>query len=194
MSAVPLPDISWCDVRFGAPRVAGAEARPGLPGDRIVVPVAVGWRSAAGYGSASVLLFTAAGISGSRPRLFGTRLTDTHLRMNPDAPRQAGRAEYADVLVTRTPLPSALARRRADMLMARYPGCLVAAVPDAGNTLVLGVRGSGGGVLSAWPAGAAPGRRVAPHVIASVLHAWLVAGGTPAALRSVRPAAPVGSR
>lgn len=95
------------------------------------------------------------------------------------------------MLVTRTPLPSALARRRADVLMARHPGCLVVAVPVAGNALVLGVRGARGGVLSA---GTAPGPGVEPHVVASVLHAWLAAGGTPEALRSVRPAAPGGRR
>ncbi|WP_446039452.1 hypothetical protein [Streptomyces sp. SID1121] len=99
--------------------------------------------------------------------------------VNPDAPGGAGRAEYADVLVAQAPLPPVAARARAEELVARWPGCLVAAVPEGDGGCALGARGGAGVVLPAW---AAPAPAL---VVASVAHAWLVAGSSLGDLRSV---------
>ncbi|MET9479823.1 hypothetical protein [Streptomyces sp. NPDC006638] len=104
---------------------------------------------------------------------------DVHLLVNPDAPGGDGRAEYADVLVARVPVLPVAARARAEELVARWPGCLVAAVPEVGGGCALGARGGGSVVLPAWAAHAP-----AP-VVASVAHAWLVAGGSLGDLRAV---------
>ncbi|WP_326811007.1 hypothetical protein OIE62_23425 [Streptomyces scopuliridis] len=109
-----------------------------------------------------------------------------HLWVNPDAPGEADRVEYADVLVSRTPLPPRAALHRANELIARHPGCLVAAVPDSGNGCVLGTRRGGGVLIPAWPGADGARRPAPPYAVAAVVHAWLVAGEPLESLRSVR--------
>ncbi|MFD8608826.1 hypothetical protein [Streptomyces sp. NPDC059631] len=126
---------------------------------------------------------------------------DVHLRADPDAPGRPELAEHADVLVSRVPLPAPAARARVDDLLARHPGCLVAAVPGVGTGYVLGVRGvfgvrggpaDGPGTRHTGPAPYGTGRHepgpyAATDLAASVLHAWLAAGGAREALRAVVP-------
>ncbi|MGW8376608.1 hypothetical protein [Streptomyces sp. ODS28] len=92
-----------------------------------------------------------------------------HLSVDPDATGSARWTPYADVLASTTSLPAGAARRRVAVLLARHPGCLVAAVPVRGGACCLSVRG---GPLLIAPRGPS-----STHVLASALHDWLVAGG-----------------
>ncbi|MET9142820.1 hypothetical protein [Streptomyces sp. NPDC004042] len=116
---------------------------------------------------------------------------DVHLRADPDAPGPPELAEHADVLVSRVPLPAPAARARVDDLLARHPGCLVAAVPGVGTGYVLGVRGvfgvRGGPADGPGTRHTGPAPYAATDLAASVLHAWLAAGGAREALRAVVP-------
>ncbi|MFJ9027680.1 hypothetical protein ACIRQP_04005 [Streptomyces sp. NPDC102274] len=182
---VLVPDAAWCAVRFGARRPsvdAGSDAHTGL----VTVSASVIWRAATGHGLVSVRLDAVSAAAGSRPYLSGDRPCDVHLWVDPDAPGEAEQVEYADVLVPRTPLPPTAARRRANELIARYPGCLVAAVPDSENGCVLGARYGGGIVIPAWPGADGSRRPAPPYAVAAVAHAWLVAGEPLESLRSVR--------
>ncbi|MEU9608899.1 hypothetical protein [Streptomyces sp. NPDC048057] len=107
---------------------------------------------------------------------------DVHLRADPVGSQLA---LHADVLVDRTPLPPAEAHRRARELLVAHPGCLVAAVPDVAAGCVVGVRDGGGGVWCARSRPDGHGVAVPTPVFASVVHAWVAAGGAPRELRSV---------
>lgn len=160
-------DAAWCSVRFGGP--AGRGEGP------VSRSVSVHWRP---VDTAGAPVFVLGRVDGtSAVGLRGRYVCDVHLRVNPDAPAQAERAEYADVLVVREPLTPMAARRRATELIARYPGCLVAAVPDSSRGCALASRGGGDVLVVRWHPSA--------DLVASVAHAWLSAGGSWAGLRSV---------
>lgn len=178
-SEAALPCVRWGWVRF----LGGDHACTGSLGGMVAVGASVGWRSVTGSGVVRVRVDAAVPLDGRWSGFSREQACDVHLLVNPDAPGGARRAEYADVLVARAPLPSVAARARAEQLVARWPGCLVAAVSDRGGGCALGARGGGSVVL---PAGAAVGRFPAPpFVVASVAHAWVVAGGSSGDLRSV---------
>lgn len=160
-------DAAWCAVRLGGPvgRGEGPFSRS----------VSMLWRPAGGAGAPSFALGRLDGVCAPRPR--GPYVCDVHLRVNPNAPARAAWAEYADVLVVRQPLAPAEARRRATELIARYPGCLVAAVSDSREGCALAVRGGDDVLVVRW--------HPSTELIASVAHAWLTAGGSWAGLRSV---------
>ncbi|MGW6236297.1 hypothetical protein [Streptomyces sp. NPDC055094] len=195
MSRRTVPDAAWCAVRFG---VRGTSADAGVRStsadvcsDRrrtglVTVSASISWRSATAHGLVAVRLDAAPEAAGSRPYPSGHGPCDLHLWVNPDAPGEADRVEHADVLVSRTPLPPRAARHRANELIARHPGCLVAAVPDSENGCVLGTRRGGGVVIPAWPAEDGAWCPAPPHAVAAVVHAWLVAGEPLESLRSVR--------
>jgi hypothetical protein len=103
---------------------------------------------------------------------------DVHLRADPDV---GWGQEWADVLVGSAPVPSGAARGQVMKLLGRFPGCLVAAVPDTRDGCVLGARG--GAVLSVIPVGARG--MWGWSVVASFLHGWLVSGGVEQGLKSV---------
>ncbi|MFC9649540.1 hypothetical protein [Streptomyces sp. NPDC056937] len=181
---VRVPDAAWCAVRFGVRRTSSevrSDGRTGL----VTVSASIVWRSATGDGLVTVRLDAVSEAAGSRPYPPGHGPCDLHLWVNPDAPGEADQVEYADVLVSRTPLPPSAARRHANELIVRHPGCLVAAVPDSENGCVLGTRRGGGVVIPAC-AGADGARPAPPYAVAAVVHAWLVAGEPLESLRSVR--------
>lgn len=105
---------------------------------------------------------------------------DVHLWAYADGPHRPDLREHADVLVGRDPLPVAQAHRRVRELLVIRPGCLVAAVPSrrAGQLCVVGVRDGRGGVWSAAVEGEGGASRgsVSVRTVASVVHAWTVAG------------------
>ncbi|RKN45629.1 hypothetical protein [Streptomyces hoynatensis] len=110
---------------------------------------------------------------------------DAHLRAYPDAPPEAGWAEFADVLVASAPLGAQAAERRLTFLFRRYPGCLVAASTLAEGGCLVGTRD--GSRLWAAPEGpAAHADRAAGAALASLLHGWLVLGRSPAELDGAR--------
>lgn len=121
---------------------------------------------------------------------------DLHLRVDADSPERTGLMAYADVLVSRVPLPPGPAGRRVRELLADHPGCLAAAVPDTATRCVVGVRTGTGGVSLVRPLRYGPPslvprlvpRLVPPHVVASLVHAWVVAGRAPGELCSLAPA------
>lgn len=178
-----LPDADWSTVRLGARRIDCGS-------DVVSVPASVARRSMTGHSPAFARLDAAPGATDSHAYRPGCRACDTHLWVDPDAPGGVRWAEYADVLVARTARSPGAARCRADELLARYPGCLVAAVPDTEQGYALTVRGGEAGSLWAVPGAAEAGLTAQPHIVASVVHAWLVAGGSLKALRSVRLSAP----
>ncbi|MEU7636910.1 hypothetical protein AB0C11_12580 [Streptomyces sp. NPDC039016] len=178
-AAGPLPPAAWSTVRFGA----GAGAAAG-------VPVLVGWRSADGAGRACARLLVCRAVPGRGPvRPAAGGVPDVHLWADPDGGPDGRWAEFADVLVARTALPPGAARRRAAALLARHPGSLVAVVPHTAAGCVVAVRGA----PVAWcggPGGPPSRPPVPPCLVGSVLHAWLVAGGPPGAVRAVLPGTP----
>lgn len=175
-------DAVWCAVRFGRPAGRGR----GL----VSRTVSMLWRPVGGAGAPASGPGTGTGpgpghavgqvvgrLDGPVGHLRGRYVCDVHLRVNPDAREQANRALYADVLVVREPLGPAAAHRRAKELIARYPGCLVVAVPDTSRGSALAMRDG----ADAWTVR----RRLPADLAASVAHTWLSAGGPPAGLRSV---------
>ncbi|WP_155058332.1 hypothetical protein [Streptomyces blattellae] len=92
---------------------------------------------------------------------------------------------HADVLVSCAPLPPEPARRRVRELLGDHPGCVAAAVADTATMCVVGVRGRTEAVAIVRPERGPSDAPVPPHVVASVVHAWVVCGGSPRALRSV---------
>jgi hypothetical protein len=198
------PDAGWATVCFSGAR--GPEGfrdgfRDGLGdglGDRFRVrPVSVRWRSDVAHGSAIVRLDAlAAAAEGAYPSPClhppGLLPCDVHLWADPDSPHRPDLAEYADVLVSRVPLPLAAARRRVGELLARHPGCLAVAVRASGTGCVViggggggGVRDGAGGLRYARSGPGAAWVRGSPLLVASVVHAWVAAGRSPGALRSV---------
>ncbi|MEE1938946.1 hypothetical protein V1L54_05875 [Streptomyces sp. TRM 70361] len=100
---------------------------------------------------------------------------DVHVCADPDRRGAERWYECADVLSARRPLPARRAECRAADLLARHPGCLVAAVPRTDGGCAAGVRGRG--LLAVLPpAGTVSLSARQRCAIASFLHAWLVAG------------------
>ncbi|PWG12391.1 hypothetical protein DF268_16395 [Streptomyces sp. V2] len=145
------------------------------------------WRSNTGHGSAlvSAARYDEEAVACGHPP--GLLPCDEHLRMDPERPEHQPLLDLADVLVSGEPLRFEVALRRVDTLLARHPGCLVAAVPGPGAGYVIGVRDALGGVRFLWPERGAGGVPAAPGAVASVVHAWTAAGRAPDALRSVVP-------
>jgi len=199
--ATPEPDAGWATVCFRA-APSGAVSRGD---DRVSC---VGWRSDTADGSALVRsdpLPSPPERHGDRhgdrhpypypapcPHADGPLGCDVHLWVDANSPGRTGLVEQADVLVSRVPLPFASAHRRVRGLLAGHPGCRAAAVPDTASTCVVGVRERTGAVSVVSFAGLARGRErggcddlLPAHLVASVVHAWVVSGGSPRALRSV---------
>lgn len=132
----------------------------------------------------------AARVPGGAPGRDGAA-GDVHLRVDPFARQEAIWRECADVLAAAAPVPGGCARARVTGLLGRYPGCLVAAVPEAPGRCVLGARG--GAVLLATSAAGSAAADGWARVLASFLHGWLVAGGSVASLRAVVLAGPGGA-
>ncbi|GGN04744.1 hypothetical protein GCM10011578_028130 [Streptomyces fuscichromogenes] len=160
-------------------------------------PVRMMWRTGAAAGSVVIRcdppdapapeLFRRVPGDGRRPRWDGPLVScDTHLWVAADATRRTELREHADVLVARMPVPLSAAGRRVRALLAAYPGCLVAAVPDVGRGCVAGVRDRTGavGCLRATVRGPAAAL-VHPQPVASVLHAWVASGASCRSLRSL---------
>jgi len=109
---------------------------------------------------------------------------DVHVGVDPDRREDSRWREYADVLSGRCAFPVRQAGHRVADLLARHPGCLVAAVPRTDGGCVAGVRD--GRLLAVLPvaAGASLSARQ-QGAFASFLHAWLVAGHPADVLRAV---------
>lgn len=123
----------------------------------------------------------------SCPHFVDGHPCDVHLRAVAESFEGLDLSEQADVLVGRAPLPAAEAGRRVEDLLARYPGCLVAAVPVLNAGCLVGLRDKSGRVFIIRPESDRPGGTVSPETAASVLHAW-VSGGRPAReLRALGP-------
>lgn len=187
--AVLGPDGAWATVCFRGARSGGVLPGAGPDGPSLVV-----WRSATAHGPALVrsdrLLPSAERHVDPYPspcrHAPGLLPCDVHLWVDADSPERAELMNHADVLVSRVPLPPGSARRRAHELLAGHPGCLAAAVPGTDTTCVVGVRGRAGAVSCVRLDRGGPGpRRIPPHVVASVVHAWVVSGGPLRTLRSV---------
>ncbi len=115
---------------------------------------------------------------------------DVHLWVDADSPRRTALREYADVLVSRLRLPPLPARHRVRELLADHPGCLAAAVADTTTRCVVGVRERTGAVWFVRPGQGKSDASLPPHALVSVVHAWLVSGGSSRALRRVAPMQP----
>ncbi|MFF2651433.1 hypothetical protein [Streptomyces sp. NPDC058045] len=103
--------------------------------------------------------------------------------MDASSPGGARLMECADVLVSSGALAPDAARRRVRELLAGHPGCLAAAVPATAAGCAVGVRARTGALSFVRLDGTdAP---VPPQAVASLAHAWVVAGGSLGALRSV---------
>ncbi|MEW2117378.1 hypothetical protein AB0945_19745 [Streptomyces sp. NPDC005474] len=107
--------------------------------------------------------------------------------MDADSPERTEFMEYADVLVSRVPLRPVSAHRRVRDLLASHRGCLAAAVPDTATTCVVGVRDRTGAVSVVRPHRGGADAPIPLHTVVSVVHAWVVSGESPRALRSVAP-------
>ncbi|MDH6584760.1 hypothetical protein M2161_003866 [Streptomyces sp. SAI-133] len=114
---------------------------------------------------------------------------DVHLWVDADSPRRPALLAQADVLVSRVPLAPGAARRRVLELLAAHPGCLAVAVPDTATTCAVAVRhgGAGHGSFLRPSRGSTPGASLPPRTVVSVMHAWMVAGRSPGALRGLTP-------
>ncbi|MGK5731664.1 hypothetical protein [Streptomyces sp. URMC 124] len=100
----------------------------------------------------------------------GVAALDVHWSVDPDAPGSARWVSCADVLRCGRPSPCpGAAALRAMRLLDRHPGCLLSAVPAAGDGLVIGVRG--GRLLTGEATGPAEAA-----VLASYVHGRVVAG------------------
>lgn len=185
----PESGAAWTLVCFAGRGLDAARWGDGLADG--AVPVV--WHSDTGHGPAIVRSGTPLDTAWAAPyrqpspcaHLAGRLPCDVHLWADPDVPRLSGLAGYADVLVSRLPLPLPAARRRGRELLVRHPGALVAAVPcpDAGCAAVV-VRHKGG--LLQWRGRRGDSRSGVPaHVVASVAHAWAAAGRRPGSLRRV---------
>ncbi|WP_151476871.1 hypothetical protein [Streptomyces albicerus] len=95
--------------------------------------------------------------------------------------------KHADALVSRVPLPPERAHRRVREMLADHSGCLAAAVPDTTTMCVVGIRGRVGAVSFVRLDRGGADAPLSPHAVVSVVHAWVVSGGSPRALRSIAP-------
>lgn len=142
-------------------------------------------------------------------------MIDEHLRADPgkvagaDDPNGPGDtgaeawAGCADVLCAAAPrLPRPAAEWRVRSLLGRYPGCLVAAVPlAAADGCLAGLRcGALLELLAPAASGPASGQSTGPAraerswgELASLLHAWLVAGLPVALLHRAEIRTPAGA-
>ncbi|MFE6282694.1 hypothetical protein [Streptomyces sp. NPDC057877] len=169
------PDAGWATVCFGTPRPVGR---------------AVVWRAGGVRGLVVVrsdaLRFPAAGHPYPCPHPPGRLPCDVHLWADADARGAPDLREQADVLVSRVPLPGPAAHRRVRELLSRHPGCLAVAVPGPGTGCAVGVRDAARGVRCAGLGRQSEaGVPVPARVVASVVHAWVVAGGSVGALSAI---------
>ncbi|MEU5973832.1 hypothetical protein [Streptomyces sp. NPDC047315] len=182
----PEPAAAWTAVCFHPAR-PGAAASRGRDADR---PLLLVWRSDVTRGPVLVRSTAVPSPDGPEGRgpdpcpypRDGRPPCDVHLRADPGGSELA---HHADVLVGRVPLPPAEARRRARELLVAHPGCLVVAVPVITAGCVVGVRDGAGGAWCVRSQPDDPGVAIPTPVFASVVHAWVVAGGSPRELRSV---------
>jgi hypothetical protein len=114
-------------------------------------------------------------------------LCDAHLWVDPDSPERTALMEHADVIVSRVPLPPRAAHERVRELLTDHHGCLAAAVPDTATMCGVGVRDRAGAVSFVRLDRGGSDAPIPPHVVVAVVHAWVVSGGSPRALRSVAP-------
>nr|WSY53156.1 hypothetical protein OG999_25535 [Streptomyces sp. NBC_00886] len=187
----PEPDAVWATVCFRVGRTGGVLPGEG-PDERSSLVV---WRSHAGHGPALVrsdpLPLSTRRLAYPYPsscsHASGPLPCDVHLRVDAGSPARTGLLEHADVLVSRVPLPPRSACRRVHRLLADHPGCLAAAVPDTAAGCVVGIRDRTGAVSFVRPERGGADAPTSPHVIVSVVHAWVVSGGSARALRCVVP-------
>ncbi|MEU7047034.1 hypothetical protein ACF1GS_31275 [Streptomyces eurythermus] len=186
------PGAAWATVCFRPPHTGAPPREAGFRGG----PACVVWRTRAAHGPALVrfdaLPVTERGCAYRHPSPClhppGRLPCDTHLWADADGP-EALRV-HADVLVSRVPRAVTEARRRVRVLLAEHPGCLAAVVPGFGAGCVVGVRRAAGDPWCARLERGGPRAPASPQAVASVLHAWVAAGGAPGALRAVVPAFP----
>lgn len=109
-------------------------------------------------------------------------ITDEHLAADLDSHRAGAALACADVLYSRRAGPTAEILRRLDDVRHRYPGCGLAAAPVGSDAWAVSYGRGGSAVI--------PVRGISPHdsLIASCLHAWLVAGHLPGVLEDLRKA------
>ncbi|MEU2434977.1 hypothetical protein ABZ595_02030 [Streptomyces rubradiris] len=186
------PGAAWATVCFRPPHTGVLPREAGFRGG----PALVVWRTRVAHGPALVR-FDALPVT-ERGRAYGHpspclhppgRLPcDTHLWADADGPAEL--REQADVLVGRVPRAVAEARWRVRVLLAEHPGCLAAVVPGFGAGCVVGVRRAAGDPWCAGLERGGPRAPVPPQAVASVVHAWVAAGGSPSALRAVVPGCP----
>ena len=189
--ANPEPDAGWVTVCFRAVRKGRVSRGDGFD-DRSSFVV---WRSDTAHGPALVRSDPLPSSAGDRaypypsacPHALGPLPCDVHLWVDADGPERTELMEHADVLVSRVPLPPVSAHRRVRELLAGHPGCLAAAVPDTALVCVVGVRDRRDAVSFVWPDRCGSDAPVPPQTVVSVVHAWVVSGGSPRALRSILP-------
>ncbi|MGW0756920.1 hypothetical protein ACWD1Y_10590 [Streptomyces sp. NPDC002814] len=185
------PDAAWATVCFRVARSGGAIRGDGSQ-DRAT---AVVWRSGPAHGPALVRCDRLPPFAGQHaypyPSLCrhapGPLPCDVHLWVDADSPERTELVEHADALVSRVPLPPERAHRRVREMLADHPGCLAAAVPDTTAMCVVGMRGRTGAVSFVRPDRGGSDTPLPPHEVVSVVHAWVVSGGSPQALRSIAP-------
>ncbi|MEU3984851.1 hypothetical protein AB0F77_33115 [Streptomyces sp. NPDC026672] len=195
----------WTTVCFPGPgcrgdRLGGAGDGPWGAGAGPWGGVGVEWWSPTGRGLAVVRAGTPSGPAGCCPVPCPRLPCDTHLWAEADAPHgspvsppveradvvcanmESANMESADVVCADVVCGRGPSSVRD--LLARHPGCLVAAAPAPGGAVAVGVRGGAGGP---WCGAVRRGGAVSVRVVASVTHAWLAAGRHPGTLLSVTP-------
>ncbi|MFG2458097.1 hypothetical protein ACGFWE_13645 [Streptomyces sp. NPDC048523] len=192
--AASAMDAAWATVCFPAARSGPSALRAGGSHERSSLAV---WRSDSAHGPVLVRSDPLPSPTGGRGQPYpapcphppgGPLPCDVHLWVDADSPERAALAAHADVLVSRAPLPPDAARRRVLDLLTAHPGCLAAAVPDTSTACVVGVRDASGAVSFVRPSrGGRSDAPLPPHTVASVVHAWTVAGRPPEALRRLAP-------
>ncbi|MEV0175897.1 hypothetical protein AB0I00_32885 [Streptomyces sp. NPDC050803] len=189
--AIQEHDAAWATVCFG-PVKGGATPRDDGMDELSTLVV---WRSEAAYGPVLVRSDPLASNAGRHaypgppacrhaPRPIPC---DVHLWVDADTTDRTAFRELADVLVSRELLAPESAHRRVHELLAGHPGCMAAAVRDTDSTCVIGVRNRADVV---WVVRSEPGDAdtpASPHTVGSVVHAWVMSGGSPRVLRSVIP-------
>jgi hypothetical protein len=160
-------------VSVGGRRRAGGASPvgPGSVGPGSGVPFAGGRPRPALLGDAPCLRVTV-----YRLTRIGRSVVDEHLSVDPETAAGSRWAEHADVLRIGRPYPVGEAARLVDDVLARFPGCLVAAVATTGGACVLGAR-DGRRVTAAPAHGQRPLNGAEFAALGSALHAVLVLGG-----------------